>query len=130
MACLETTFLIDLMRGKQAVVSLMKELERVEGHLSIAVPSIMELWRGACLKVSAKEKEQVNQLLESMEVIHSLDPQSAKEAGEIEAELRRKGITIETEDIMIAGIARSNREKLVTRDQHFAQVDGLNLLKY
>lgn len=129
MACLETTFLIDLLRGKQNVIKLKDELSMLEQSLIIASPSVMELWVGACLKESENEKRQILELLNSVEVV-DFDTESAKDAGEIEAELVRKGITIEAEDLMIAAIARRRSEKLVTRDQHFASVPGLRVLKY
>ena len=60
----------------------------------------------------------------------NLDERSAKEAGEIEAELLGKNQSIETEDIMIAAIARISGEKVVTRDRHYAKIHGLKVLKY
>ena len=129
MACLETTFLIDLLRGKDEVCTLKDELDKTE-TLTVAAPSIMEIWSGALLaKLSAAEKAKINALLQSLHVL-PLDGESAKEAGDIEAELFQKGLPIETEDVMIAGIARAHGEKVVTRDQHYARIPGLKVLKY
>jgi predicted nucleic acid-binding protein len=130
MACLDTSFLIDLLRGRQEVHPLKDELDRTEAVLAIAAPSIMELWAGAELaKVPGKEKERIAELLTSLTVL-PLDEQSAKAAGETEAELLRKGSPIETEDIMTAGIARAHGEKVVTRDAHYTRIIGLRVLKY
>ena len=130
MACLETTFIIDLLRAKKEVSELKNNLDKTETSLTIAAPSIMEIWSGAILaKVSLLEKEKINELLQSLEVLF-LDEKSAKEAGEIEAELLREGITVETEDIMIAAIARVHGETIVTRDAHYAHIPNLRLLKY
>jgi tRNA(fMet)-specific endonuclease VapC len=130
MTCLETTFLIDILRGNPAVSALKDDLDRTETSLCIAAPSVMELWSGACLAhASAAEKEKVLALIESLEVLE-LDERSAREAGEIEAELVNKGLRTQTEDILIAGIARSTGRKLVTRDAGYARVPGLKLLKY
>ena len=130
MACLETTFLIDLLRGDVSVSNLMEELQKHEEVLSIAAPSVMELWAGACLSNASKtEKEKINELLSSLEVFH-LDEKSAKEAGEIEAELMNKGNIIEITDIMIAAIAKTQSEKVVTRDGHYSRIPGLKMLKY
>lgn len=130
MACLETTFLMDLLRGKENVKAIKDELSKTESNLTIASPSIAELWSGACLAdISNREKEKVNEMIDSLEVF-SLDLKSAKEAGEIEADLIKKGISIETEDIMIAGIAKVNGEKIVTRDEHYLNISGLKIFKY
>jgi len=130
MTCLDTTFLIDLLRGKENINAIKDELDRTELLLSVAAPSVTELWSGVCLmKGTATEKRRINDLLGSL-VIHPLDEASAREAGEIEAELIASGKPIQTEDTMIAGIARLRGEKLVTRDKDYARITGLRILKY
>ncbi len=130
MACLETTFLIDLLKRKPQINFFKDELDKTESVLSIAAPSVKELWAGASLSnFPEKERGKVMELLESLQFL-PLDLNSAKEAGEIEADLIKKGLSIGTEDIMIAAIAKVNGEKLVTRDQHFARIPGLRVLKY
>ncbi|MEK6837705.1 MAG: type II toxin-antitoxin system VapC family toxin, partial [Nanoarchaeota archaeon] len=69
------------------------------------------------------------ELLASMNVL-SLDSLSAKLAAEIEVEMERKGEAIQAEDVMIAGIAATNAETLVTNDAHYARISGLRVLKY
>ena len=129
MVCLETTFLVDMLRGKRNIVELQEELEKTE-DISIAAPSVMELWRGAILSnATEKEKTKINELISSFAIL-PLDEKSAKEAGEIETELLKAGSKTETEDVMIAGICRANGEKLVTRDQHYAKISGLKIIKY
>ncbi|MBI4140262.1 PIN domain-containing protein [Candidatus Woesearchaeota archaeon] len=129
MTCLETTFLIDLLRGKENVNNLKEELERTESSLSITPISIMELWIGATIKSSDKEKERILALIDAVEVLN-FDVESAKEAGEIDVSLTKQGMPIEITDVMIAGIAKTHHEKLVTRDAHFARIPGLRVLKY
>ncbi len=130
MACLDTSFLIDLLRGKPEVFMLKESLDRTETVLSVAAPSVMELWSGAQLAwSSAAEKEKVNELLQSL-VILNLDERSAKIAGEIEADLHHRGQPIETEDMMIAVITLSHGETIVTRDAHYTRIPGLRVLKY
>ncbi len=129
MACLDTTFLIDLLRGKEEVSVLMDEFDKTESSIVIAAPTVMELWLGAIREGKDVEKIRINEMLNSLEIL-PLDEQSAKEAAEIEAELLKSGQIIEIEDIMTAAIARIHGEKVVTRDQHFAQIPGLKVLKY
>ena len=95
MTCLETTFLIDLLRGKTEVKNIKDELDRTETHFTVATPSIIEIWSGALQSnQSLREQEKINKLLSSM-ILLSLDGKTAKEAAEIEAELIKKGLEIQ-----------------------------------
>ncbi len=130
MAVLDTSFLVDLLRGKASVKLLKDELDKTEIRIAIAAPSITELWFGAHLaKQSTAEKAKINDLLSSLEIL-PLDNESAKEAGDIQAELLVKGLSIQPEDSMIAGIARINGEKVVTRDEDYVRIQNLKVLKY
>lgn len=130
MVILDTSFLIDLLRGKEEVKKLWEDIERNEAKVAIATPSIMELWSGACrAKLPAKEKEKIKELGRGLEIM-SFDTKSAMEAGEIEVELMQKGLLIETEDTMIAGVARSHGERVVTSNGHYTRIQGLQVLKY
>lgn len=130
MACLDTSFLVDILRGRPEAVKILEELDRSKEMLSIAAPSVMELWLGAMLaKVPAAEKAKVGELVESLDIL-PFDLNSAKEAAEIEAGLILKGLSIGAEDIMIAAIVRVNGEKLVTKDEHYARIPSLTVLKY
>ncbi len=130
MTCLETTFLIDLLRGEKSVSKLKDELDKTETHLSITAPSLMELWVGALLsKTSEKEKEKINSLVSSFTFL-AMDEAASREAGEITFELLTTKELLDPIGIMIAGTARSHGEKLVTRDHHYARIQGLRLLKY
>ncbi|MBI5797791.1 PIN domain-containing protein [Candidatus Woesearchaeota archaeon] len=130
MACLDTSFIIDLFHGNLKAKEISQELSEREMQLSITTPTIMELWSGACLSVRSKqEKEKILQLLQSLEVL-DLTREAAFEAGEIEAQLLKQGKTIDPEDCMIAGIVKANNETIVTGDRHFTFIEGLKVLKY
>ena len=129
MACLETTFLIDVLRGdpkvKEFIASLTQSSEKM-----VAAPSVMELWSGALLSNrSEEEKEKIIALLESLTVL-PFDEKAAKEAGEIESNLIKKGEMIDIEDIMIGATAIVHGEKLITRDKHYARIERLKMEKY
>jgi predicted nucleic acid-binding protein len=126
---LDTSFLIDIFRNEPAAVKHLDHLEQ-EDLLQITAPTIMELWLGA-LQSNAPEREKarIEEFLEALLVL-SFDMRAAKEAAEIEAALLKKGQMIDIEDTMIAGIARSHGEKIVTRDEHFKRIVGLKIETY
>ncbi|MFA4886714.1 MAG: PIN domain-containing protein [Candidatus Nanoarchaeia archaeon] len=129
MVCLDTSFLVDFLKGKVNFSELTDELER-GGVAFIPAPALMELWLGALLsKVPEEEKERIRTTLAYFPIL-PLDEETAKESAEIEAELLKKGQIIQTEDIMIAGIARKNNESLLTRDSDFTRISGLKVLTY
>ncbi|MEM2870385.1 MAG: PIN domain-containing protein [Thermoplasmata archaeon] len=129
-AILETTFLIDILRGREAAGAVLTELERRSEPLFVSAPSVMELWQGALESgVPAKAREKVDEFLCAMPVL-PLDGEAARRAAEVLHELARGGEPIETEDAMIAGIAIVRGQTVVTRDAHFARVPGLRVLKY
>jgi len=128
--CLETSFLVDLLHGNPDVKALKEDFDKTESAISVAAPSVMELWSGANYgRLPEKEKQKINEIVRSL-IVLPLDEKSAKEAGDIEAALMKSGSPIGVADIMIAGIARANGEKLVTRDSDFAKIPGLQLIKY
>ena len=130
MAVLDTSFLIDLLRGKEEISSLKERLERTESILAVTTPSIMELWHGSLLGRRSNEKQSaINELIQSLTIL-SFDEKSSKLAGEIQAGLMREGLPIEVEDMMIAGVCMSHGEILVTSDAHFTRIPGLQIIKY
>jgi tRNA(fMet)-specific endonuclease VapC len=58
------------------------------------------------------------------------DRSTAEIYGEVSLKLRRKGRPIPDNDIWIASIALQHDLSFLTRDSHFREVDGLNLLEW
>ena len=127
---LDTTFVIDLIKGKIDSVSKLKEFEERGIPYAITTPTVYELWSGLIsLEKPEKEKQKTASLINE-QIIYFLDDKSAVEAGKIDGGLIKDGQTIEPEDCMIAGIAISNNQKLVTRDEHFSRIEGLKVEGY
>lgn len=127
---LETSFVIDFLQGDDDAVSKMQSLVDQNIPYEITSPTIFELW-GGLQNLGAPEKEQ-QKILSLMQgiAVFPLDEESAKIAGTIDGQLAKKGLTINTEDSMIAGIAIKNNKKVLTRDQHFDRIEGLNVEVY
>ena len=131
MVCLDTTFVVDLIRGKDFVNSFIDKFEQDEEAIYIATPVIMELAKGAGLGVNkVEEKKKIKSFLSSFTIL-DFDEESAFLAGEIDANLRSEGEIIQIEDIMIGSIALKNNETLITRNKkHFEKIKGLKIESY
>ena len=128
---LDTTFLIDILRNKQEASDKLKSLEKLNVPIAVAAPSIVEIFAGwHYSKKSDEEKGRIIDVLES-QVIHDLDKESARKAGEIKGNLIKTGNDIELMDCMIAGIAYKNKETILTRNvKHFSKIKGINVETY
>ncbi|MBI2144175.1 PIN domain-containing protein [Candidatus Woesearchaeota archaeon] len=130
MAVLDTSFLVDITRNSPAAIEILDQLGRTEANIFVAAPSVMELWAGVLKsKKSSGKRKELEEFLASMNIL-PLERESAKRAAEIESALAEKGITIEAEDVMIAGIAAARGETVVTKDAHYTRISGLRVLKY
>jgi len=131
MVCLDTSFTVDLIRGKEEVRYLKEQIDMGSEPVTMASPSIIELVKGLRIgNPKEDEEEKINKLISSL-VILDLNKQSAILSGEIEADLIKKGEKIDLEDIMIAAIAITNNERLITRNEkHFKKIKGLEIEGY
>ncbi len=58
------------------------------------------------------------------------DDDTARVYGEIKTSLRKTGRPIPDNDIWIAAVAMQHSLSLVSRDEHFANIDRLNLVRW
>ncbi|HJX50287.1 MAG TPA: PIN domain-containing protein, partial [Candidatus Nanoarchaeia archaeon] len=110
MVCLDTSFIVDIMRECPEAIQLKDKLEKSSNSLAIASPTIIELIRGLdSLNLRETEKDRIEDFI-SLVTTLSLDRKSAIKAGNIDSELIKKGEKIDIEDVMIAAIAITNNE--------------------
>ncbi len=127
---IDTTVLIDLLRGNQGIVTKLKALQQQNIPLFLTSISVFELWQGTSDVRNEKKSQQLHHLLESLGTF-TFDIPAAKESGNIHARLKEEGHMIDSEDSMIAGIAKINHETLLTRNvKHFERIPGLNTETY
>jgi len=125
--CLDTDFLVAILRGKETADRKMFELDR-EGRQSTTAISAFELFYGAYKSNQRPTNvEKTKALLERVDVL-PFESDSSELAGEILAELSARGDSIDFRDAMIAGIARAHGLSLVTRNkEHFARIKELKV---
>ena len=113
------------------VVALFAEDSSVQQSLlkaeQVFVPSIVigELYYGA--QKSLRREENIVRVDEFAAASSVLGPTiaTAKEYGEIKNALFNKGHPIPENDIWIAALTKQHGITLVTRDEHFKEVDGI-----
>ena len=59
-----------------------------------------------------------------------LTPEACEEASNIFSELKKSGKMISEFDILIAAISKMDNQAILTRDQHFKLIKGLQLVKW
>ena len=129
MVLLDTSFLIDVLRGAKSIEETMDRLDREE-EVYITALSIMELNYGALKSASEEEQAKLLSFLTSFDLLN-FDLDSSIEASKIKYDLEGSGSMIGVEDIMIAAIAKINKQKLITRNvKHFERIEGLEIETY
>jgi tRNA(fMet)-specific endonuclease VapC len=128
---LDSSFLVDVLRGHPAATRLMRELE--EGSDPLRIPAVVayELWEGADRSRWAADEQF---LVEEALAAHGVLPLTlahAKQAGTISSRLKDRGDPIADPDLLVAGTALAEGETLVTRNKRdFERVPGLRLRTY
>ena len=118
---LDTNIVIALFAEDTSVQKGIMEAEQV------FLPSIVlgELYYGA--RKSLRTEENISRVDEfaAMSAVLGPNTATAKEYGDIKNALRNKGCPIPENDIWIAAITKRYGLTLVTRDEHFKEVEGI-----
>ena len=127
---LDTTFLIDVLRGSADVSELIEEID-AEGAPFVSSVTVMELWEGIQLSdASDAERAAVEELLTDIDELH-FDRDCAMVAGTLNADLIESGDPIDETDVMIAATALVSDQPVVTRNvDHFERIDDLEVVSY
>jgi tRNA(fMet)-specific endonuclease VapC len=127
---LDSTFLIDVLRGNADVSALIEEIDAT-GTPFVSAVTVMELHEGIHLADSTDaERSRVSELLTGINE-RPFDRACAMQAGEINARLVSAGEPIDGTDVMIAATAIVNDQPVVTRNtDHFERVEGLDVVTY
>lgn len=128
---LDTTLLIDFLRGKEEAVNIISKAQ--SGPLFTTEINVFELITGTyLLENNIKEHlEKVNAMLSKL-IVLEVDRNSAIESGKIAATLIREGNKIGETDCLIAGTALANGIKTIaTRNKmHFEKISQIKVISY
>jgi predicted nucleic acid-binding protein len=120
---IDTSVWIDALRGKtQNVVADVRTL--LEKDLAVTCgPVLMELRRG----LRPEERKKVLPLFNAVRRI-DFEEEDWEMAGDLDATLRNKGVTVPPVDMLIARVCLRHKLPIFTLDGHFRDIPGLKTL--
>jgi predicted nucleic acid-binding protein len=119
---LDTTVLIDHLRGRPHVRGRIRDLN-AQGHaLGICAINVTEVFSGAL-----PEEQAASEALLSSLVLWDIDYATAVRAGEIRHEMRRSKKELSVPDALVAAVAVVQSATLITANVKDFQIPGLNV---
>jgi tRNA(fMet)-specific endonuclease VapC len=130
MTVIDTNVLIPFLNGSPEEVNKVHEVSKTNNQVVITIITAYELLKGA--RLSSKPEENLKEVKEAIANIQVLDlsPEACEEAANMFCELKKSGKMISEFDILIAAIAKTNGESILTRDQHFNFIKEINLIQW
>ena len=126
-AIVDTDILSFYFKGDERVVARFSEYLKEFDQINISIVTYYEIIAGLKFKKAERQLYDFDDFINDNSII-SISEESAKISGVIYADLRQKGITIGTSDILIAGIAIENGLTLITNNEkHYEPIQGLNI---
>ena len=133
MACLDTTFLVDWLRGNQNALTMYDKLRNngAEDEIpAVSIISVYQLEKGAKIsKNPARDLKLVRDLLSELEILN-FDRKCVDISSDLFSRLRKKGKTIGEFDVLIAATCLAAGESLVTNDEDYDRIDELVKVHY
>ena len=126
--CLDTDFLVALLRNHPEATKKAEEYDSIQAEISTTSMNVFEIYLGAFRSKEAnKNVTQADELFNSVNIL-LLTQESSKKSGEILSTLLQEGKPIDLRDVLIAGITLVNEYTLVTRNvKHFKRIKRLSL---
>lgn len=128
MACLETDFLIAVMRKDERAMQKLEEIVERGENLATTPINASELFKGVYLSENNNENlKKVRGILSRMDLL-SFNLVACDIYGKTHSQLKIRGESVGEFDTLIASIALSHNERVVTRNiKHLNRVEGLEV---
>ena len=126
MLCLDTSFLIDYLHGRDHALTFLEA--RPNAEYVVPTLALWELYAGA--ERSDKQGDSIAAIDDSLDWIDVIgfSRSAAQEGARIRAQLFEQGNQINAVDVLIAGVALECGADLVAMDRDFEAVDNLYIL--
>lgn len=130
MVVFDSDILIGIMREDKDAINFMDDVEKRNEKLNTTVINVFEVLEGALMLANEEKIKKIENLLQAFDTYNFDDPVS-RIAANISANLKKKGKTIDFQDIAIAAITMANSEVLATRNiKHFGRIKDLKIEKW
>ena len=121
---LDTSVWIDALRGKTPRIVEATEKLLKDDRILICGPILFEIKRG----LRPPDRKKILPLLDAL-IRLSVHETVWDAAGDLDASLHKKGITIPPMDVIIAQVCLHHKVSLFTLDEHFHSIPGLKLFE-
>lgn len=128
MPCLDTDFLVALLRRRSEAESRLEHYVRSGESVSTTTITVCELYRGAYLsRDREREVMKVSSILRSLSLL-TLTDESCEMFGRLSSQPELTSQPVGDLDLLIASIVATANERLVTRNvKHFSNIPNLKL---
>jgi len=124
---IDTDILSFYFKGDGQVAAKFTDYLKEFDQINIPIITYYEIIAGLKFKKAVKQLNDFQDFVLNNNIIN-ISEESAKISGDIYAQLRQKGITIGTSDLLIAGIAVENGLTLITNNEkHYDSISGLQV---
>ena len=128
MVCLETDFLIALIRKDEKAIAKLRKLVENGERLTTTPINAAELFKGAYKSKNVDKNLKIVRGILSRLTLLEFNLTASDIYGQISAELEKKGEPIGEMDTLIASIALAHNERILTRNvKHYSRIKGLEV---
>ncbi|MFH1400527.1 MAG: type II toxin-antitoxin system VapC family toxin [Nanoarchaeota archaeon] len=128
MYILDTSAVIDVLRGRMEIKDKITSLTNVHDQLGVTYLTLCELYRGIYLaNRPEKDLAVLHEFMKCITGSFGFDAHVCEFYGQLYARNKKKGKTMQDLDLMIASIVMMNEAVLVTRDRGFKSIEGLRV---
>jgi tRNA(fMet)-specific endonuclease VapC len=124
---LDTNIVSLAIRRDFKVTQQLQKLKLQKKKLAISCVTYFEVRRGLLAIESPKQSQRFYEMCQAYPIIFLDDLAILEKAADIHANLRLRGLPIQTEDILIAATAIIKGLTVVSNDSDFLRIEGLKL---
>ncbi len=130
MIVLDTSFIVDILRGRERALEMLSRLEESGELVCTTSINVLELYRGVFLSKRVEENSRALIALIDNLLVLDLNEDVYEIFGAISSPLRTAGGPVGDLDEAIAAIALAYGASIVSRDLHFQRIPGLKIVEY
>ena len=124
---LDTNIISFIVKCNPRIILKLEDIKAENISIFMSCITYFEIKRGLLAVNSPKQKQRFEALCQDYQIIFLDELAILEKAAEIHANLRLRGLPIQTEDILIAATAMIKKLTVVSNDSDFLRVEGLSL---